>query len=60
MCVCVCVFFYEQIVDVSTGAILGTHQDGEICVRGPTVMKGIEAPTMGFSSTIVFDGLALD
>ena len=53
MCVCVC-FFYEQIVDVSTGAILGPHQDGEICVRGPTVMKGIEAPTMGFSSTIVF------
>ena len=39
-----CAFFvlsqFTQIVDVSTGDVLGPHQDGEICVKGPTVMKG--------------------
>lgn len=29
-----------KIVDVSTGAELGPNQDGEICIRGPQVMKG--------------------
>ena len=30
-----------QVVDVETGEALGPGQDGEICVKGPTVMKGI-------------------
>ncbi|HEY0003439.1 MAG TPA: 4-coumarate--CoA ligase family protein [Pyrinomonadaceae bacterium] len=29
-----------KIVDPSSGAALGTHQEGEICVRGPQIMKG--------------------
>ena len=29
-----------KIVDVATGAELGSAQEGEICVRGPQVMKG--------------------
>jgi len=28
------------VVDVTTGAELGPKQEGEICVRGPQVMKG--------------------
>jgi len=30
----------SKIVDVTTGAMLGPHQDGEICIKAPTVMKG--------------------
>jgi acyl-CoA synthetase (AMP-forming)/AMP-acid ligase II len=29
-----------KVVDVTTGAELGPSQEGEICVRGPQVMKG--------------------
>lgn len=29
-----------KIVDVATGAELGPNQEGEVCVRGPQVMKG--------------------
>lgn len=29
-----------KIVDLETGADLGPHQQGEICVRGPQIMKG--------------------
>ena len=29
-----------QIIDVDTGATLGPGQDGEMCIRGPTIMKG--------------------
>jgi len=29
-----------RVVDVTTGAELGAKQEGEICVRGPQVMKG--------------------
>ncbi len=29
-----------KVVDVTTGAELGPKQEGEICVRGPQVMKG--------------------
>jgi acyl-CoA synthetase (AMP-forming)/AMP-acid ligase II len=29
-----------RLVDVTTGAELGPNQEGEICVRGPQVMKG--------------------
>ena len=27
-------------MDVTTGAVLGPHHDGEICIKAPTVMKG--------------------
>jgi acyl-CoA synthetase (AMP-forming)/AMP-acid ligase II len=29
-----------KVVDVATGATLGPRQEGEICMRGPQVMKG--------------------
>ena len=29
-----------QVIDLNTGAILGPHERGEICIRGPQVMKG--------------------
>lgn len=29
-----------KLVDLATGAELGPHQDGEVCIRGPQVMKG--------------------
>jgi acyl-CoA synthetase (AMP-forming)/AMP-acid ligase II len=29
-----------KIVDIATGAELGTNQEGEVCVRGPQVMQG--------------------
>jgi acyl-CoA synthetase (AMP-forming)/AMP-acid ligase II len=29
-----------RIIDVDTGVELGPHQNGEICIRGPQVMKG--------------------
>jgi acyl-CoA synthetase (AMP-forming)/AMP-acid ligase II len=30
----------SKIVDLATGAELGSDEEGEICVRGPQVMKG--------------------
>ena len=29
-----------KIVDLETGAMLGANQEGEVCVRGPQIMKG--------------------
>ena len=29
-----------KIIDLETGEALGPNQEGEICVRGPQVMKG--------------------
>ena len=37
--------FDFQIVNQETRAILGPHEDGEIFIRGPTVMKGISSFT---------------
>ena len=31
---------FLQIVNIENGTELGPNEDGEICVRGPTVMKG--------------------
>ena len=33
-------YLLEQVVNPDTGEILGPNQDGEICVKGPLVMKG--------------------
>ena len=29
-----------QVVNIENGTELGPNEDGEICVKGPTVMKG--------------------
>ena len=40
-----------QVVDVETGEALGPGQDGEICVKGPTVMKGINPAVIKATSS---------
>jgi len=30
----------SQVVNIESGTELGANEDGEVCVRGPTVMKG--------------------
>ena len=39
--------FDFQIINQETRALLGPHEDGEICIRGPTVMKGISSFVLG-------------
>jgi acyl-CoA synthetase (AMP-forming)/AMP-acid ligase II len=45
-----------KIIDVSTGQELGPGQDGEICVRGPQVMKGYLNNDQATWATIDGDG----
>ena len=33
-------FSTMQVVDVQTGDLLGPNKEGEVCMRGPTIMKG--------------------
>ncbi|MBI5879204.1 MAG: AMP-binding protein [Chloroflexi bacterium] len=41
-----------KIIDVSTGAELGPNQRGEICVRGPNIMRGYLNNTVATDSTL--------
>jgi acyl-CoA synthetase (AMP-forming)/AMP-acid ligase II len=45
-----------KIVDMETGAELGHNQEGEICMRGPQVMKGYLNRPEATASTIDADG----
>ncbi len=45
-----------KIVDVTSGAELEPHQEGEICIRGPQVMKGYLNRPDATSSMIDADG----
>ena len=45
-----------KVVDVATGAELGPHQEGEICVRGPQVMKGYHQRPDATAALIDSDG----
>jgi acyl-CoA synthetase (AMP-forming)/AMP-acid ligase II len=45
-----------RIVDPLTGADLGTNQEGEICIRGPQVMKGYLNHPQATARTIDSDG----
>ena len=38
-------FFLSQVVDIENGDELGPNKEGEICVKGPTVMKGRDRVT---------------
>ena len=39
--------FGETEISLLPFAILGPHEDGEICIRGPTVIKGISSFVLG-------------
>lgn len=45
-----------KVVDVETGEALGPGYDGEICVKGPTVMKGYLDNPEATAQTIDSDG----
>jgi acyl-CoA synthetase (AMP-forming)/AMP-acid ligase II len=45
-----------KIVDVATGAELGPNEQGEICVRGPNIMRGYLNNTAETASTLDADG----
>lgn len=45
-----------KIVDMETGASLGHNQEGEICMRGPQVMKGYLNRPEATSATIDSEG----
>ena len=45
-----------KIVDLSTGSELGPNEEGEICVRGPQVMKGYLNRPDATASMIDIDG----
>ena len=41
-----------QVVDVTTGEMLGRRSEGEVCVRGPQVMKGYLGNEKATSETL--------
>ena len=45
-----------KIVDLETGAALGPNQEGEVCVRGPQIMKGYLNQPEATAGTIDPDG----
>jgi acyl-CoA synthetase (AMP-forming)/AMP-acid ligase II len=45
-----------KIVDLETGALLGAKEEGEVCVRGPQVMKGYLNRPEATAATIDVDG----
>ncbi len=47
----------QQIVDINTGETLGPHKEGEICVKGPNVMKGYFKNPKATEDTIKDDWL---
>ena len=49
-------FCQTKVVDPETGRTLGPNQNGEVCVRGPIVMKGYFGDEKSTSSTIDADG----
>ncbi len=49
-------FLLVQIVDLETGQTLPANKDGEVCVRGPSLMKGYLANQEATDAMIGQDG----
>ena len=45
-----------KVVDVNTGAILGTGQEGEMCISGPQIMKGYYKNPKATEETVDSEG----
>jgi len=45
-----------KVIDVTTGELLGPNQEGEVCVRGPTIMKGYLNNAKATAECITPDG----
>lgn len=48
--------FIHQIVDIRTGKSFGANQDGELLLRGPSIMKGYYKNPKATAQTIENDG----
>jgi len=45
-----------QVIDLATGESLGPHKEGEVCVRGPQIMKGYLNRPEATAATIDLEG----
>ena len=49
-------FICSQIVDPDTNKVLGPNERGEVCARGPQIMKGYLNNMAATHKTVDFDG----
>ncbi|KAG7167822.1 4-coumarate--CoA ligase-like [Homarus americanus] len=49
-------YFEAKVVDVETGKLLGEKQEGELCLRGPSVMLGYANDPKSTAAAIDADG----
>ncbi|XP_064087070.1 uncharacterized protein LOC135201763 [Macrobrachium nipponense] len=49
-------FFQAKVIDLETGEVLGEEQEGELCVRGPSIMLGYANNPKATAETIDPEG----
>ena len=50
------IYLYLKVVDLETGQILGPNKPGELCFKGPLIMKGYLGDLQATSATFDKDG----